>query len=451
MRFITSHGMIFTRLTRLLLCVVSLGYSVSGQSMGLMEAWQRAVAHDPTFQAAIHEHNARAEDKNIGRAGLLPKISYSYGHSQNNSTVTSGGRETDRDYTSYASTLSLQQPLLDYEAWSRYQQGNATAQQSVEELRNARQHLLVRLFQSYINVLFSREQTALVDVQIRTYQEQYRLNQRLFQNGEGTRTDILETEARLNLTQALRIEAQDNLDISLRELETLLGMPVTAGELDSLSPGFTPPELPADNYQLRQTESLRYNAQLLAINQSLAVAKYEISRNRAGHFPQVTLVASIRKTQSDTESDYNQRYDTRSVGFQVSVPIFSGGGVSAATRQASERYEQAYQKKDEQTAKILNELRRQFNLVSSSQAKIKAYQLAENSALSLVDATRKSVKGGERVNLDVLNAEQQLFSVRRDLSEARYTWLTSWLQLRYYTGDLDDSTLRQLAGYFHSA
>lgn len=140
-----------------------------------------------------------------------------------------------------------------------------------------------------------------------------------------------------------------------------------------------------------------------------------------------------------------------SVGLQISVPIFSGGGVSAATRQASERYEQAYQKKDEQTAKILNELRRQFNLVSSSQAKIKAYQLAEDSALSLVDATRKSVKGGERVNLDVLNAEQQLYSVRRDLSEARYTWLAAWLQLRYYTGELDDSTLRQLAGYFHPA
>lgn len=178
------------------------------------------------------------------------------------------------------------------------------------------------------------------------------------------------------------------------------------------------------------------------------MAKYSIERNRAGHLPQVTLVASTRNTQSDTENSYNQKYDTRSIGIRVSVPIFAGGGVSAATRQAKERYQQTAREKDEQTATIQTELRRQFNLVTSSQAKIRAYELTEKSALALVTATQKSVQGGERVNLDVLNAEQQLYGARRDLTEARYTWLTAWLQLRYYAGTLDEQTLRQLATYF---
>ncbi|UKE83486.1 TolC family protein [Pectobacterium colocasium] len=202
--------------------------------------------------------------------------------------------------------------------------------------------------------------------------------------------------------------------------------------------------------QQQDSRLLQLNPLSLAVGiaLSLAVAKYSIERNRAGHLPQVTLVASTRNTQSDTENSYNQKYDTRSIGIRVSVPIFAGGGVSAATRQAQERYQQTAREKDEQTATIQTELRRQFNLVTSSQAKIRAYELAEKSALALVTATQKSVQGGERVNLDVLNAEQQLYGARRDLTEARYTWLTAWLQLRYYAGTLDEQTLRQLATYF---
>ncbi|AFR02828.1 hypothetical protein PEC301653_12320 [Pectobacterium carotovorum subsp. carotovorum] len=428
--------------------VLSLIYSAPSQALGLMEAWQQALTHDPAFQAAVHARNADSEEKNIGRAGLLPKVTYDYSQSRNDSTVTAGGQQSERDYTSRASSFSLQQPLIDYAAWSRYQQGEAGAVLADEQLRDASQQLLVRLFQAYTNVLFSREQIALVQAQQRAYREQYQLNQRLFQQGEGTRTDMLETEARVNLTEAQLIEAQDNLDISLRELETLLGMPVGVDQLAALTPRFTPQPLQPAGYQHWQSLALRHNAQLLALNQSLAVAKYGIERNRAGHLPQVTLVASTRNTQSDTENSYNQKYDTRSIGIRVSVPIFAGGGVSAATRQAKERYQQTAREKDEQTATIQTELRRQFNLVTSSQAKIRAYELTEKSALALVTATQKSVQGGERVNLDVLNAEQQLYGARRDLTEARYTWLTAWLQLRYYAGTLDEQTLRQLATYF---
>lgn len=220
--------------------VLTLFYSVPSQALGLMEAWQQALTHDPAFQAAVHARNADSEEKNIGRAGLLPKVTYDYSQSRNDSTVTAGGQQSERDYTSRASSFSLQQPLIDYAAWSRYQQGEASAVLADEQLRDASQQLLVRLFQAYTNVLFSREQIALVQAQQRAYREQYQLNQRLFQQGEGTRTDMLETEARVNLTEAQLIEARDNLDISLRELETLLGMPVGADQLAALTPRFTP-------------------------------------------------------------------------------------------------------------------------------------------------------------------------------------------------------------------
>ncbi|GAA3590442.1 TolC family outer membrane protein [Gibbsiella greigii] len=448
MRVAVRPGRSFTQRVRLLLWCVTLGYSAPGQALGLVEAWRQALSHDPVFQAAIHARNAETEEKNIGRAALLPKINYDYSHSRNDSTVTSGELRSDRHYNSHASTLSFQQPLLDYEAWSRYQQGGAAAQMGNEQLRDAGQQLLVRLFQAYSNVLFSQEEIALVEAQRRAYREQYRLNQRLFEQGEGTRTDILETEARLNLADAQLIEAQDNLNLSEQELAKLLGAPIAAVQLAPLNARFTPRPLQPANFGHWQNLALHHNAQLLALSQSLAVSRYEIERSRAGHLPRVTLVANARKSSSDSESSYNQKYDTRSIGVQVSVPLFAGGGVSAATRQAGERYQQAAKEKDEQILTVQLELRRQFNLVTSSQAKIKAYQLAERAAQALVLATRKSVSGGERVNLDVLNAEQQLYSTRRDLAEARYAWLSAWLQLRYYAGTLDEQTLRQLAAYF---
>ncbi|RLM19008.1 peptidase [Brenneria alni] len=438
---------VIIRHCRLLFCLFS-GYCSSVSALGLIDAWQRAIMHDPGFQAARHERNAGVEERNIGRAALLPKVSYDYHHARIDSTVTSDNRRADRDYASHASTLSLQQPLLDYEAWSRYQRGNASALLADEQLRNKSQQLLVKLFQAYSDVLFSQEQIILIQAQQRSWHEQLKLNRRLFEMGEGTRTDILETEARLNLSEAQLIEAKDNLDFSEQTLAKLLGMAISAGQLAQLNHRLAPYPLQPANLQHWQALALRHNAQLLVLGQSLAVARYDIERNRAGHLPRITLVANARKTSSETESSYNQKYDTRSIGFQVSIPLFSGGGVSAATRQATERYLQAAQEKDEQTSSLLIELRRQFNLVISSQAKIKAYQLAEHSALTLVQATKKSVLGGERVNLDILNAEQQLYRTRRDLTEARYVWLTAWLQLHYYAGTLDENILQQLANYF---
>jgi len=96
----------------------------------------------------------------------------------------------------------------------------------------------------------------------------------------------------------------------------------------------------------------------------------------------------------------------------------------------------------------LVDLRKQFNLSSSAAAKVRAYEMAVESASALVQATYKSVRGGERVNLDVLDAEQQLFSAKRDLAEARYAYLLARVQLRYYAGLLNEGDLQQMAGYF---
>ncbi|HHK0229224.1 TPA: HlyD family type I secretion periplasmic adaptor subunit [Pseudomonas aeruginosa] len=194
--------------------------------------------------------------------------------------------------------------------------------------------------------------------------------------------------------------------------------------------------------------ALQRSAELGAQRYALEAAAYEVERNRAGHLPRLSLYASSSKTHSASESTYEQKYDTDSVGLRLSLPLFEGGRVSAATRQAGDKYAQAQAELDAQVASVINDLHSQFDLTASSLAKVRAYEMAVAAAREQVTATRRSVAGGERVNRDVLDAEQQFYGARRDLAEARYAYLNAWLRLRQLAGVLEDRDLAVLAAYF---
>ena len=420
------------------------------QALGLLDAYDLAVRNDPTFQAAIEERAAGEENRALGRSALLPTLSWNYNNSRNESEVTQASTRTDRDYRSYAATLTLQQPLLDYEAYARFRQGAAQALFSDERFRSKSQYLAVRLLNAYSQALLAQERIELSRAQKRAFAERLQLNQRLLKGGEGTRTDVLETQARLSMAVAEEIEAQDNQDVALRELEAMLGEPLQIEQLAPLAAHFVIAPLEPQRFESWRELALANNPELASQQHALTSAEYEVERKRAGHLPKLSLYASSRQTSSDSESTYNQKYDTNSVGIQLTVPLFAGGSVSASTRQAARQLSQAQYELDAQTASTLVDLRKQYNLNSSAAAKVRAYEMAVESAGALVQATQKSVSGGERVNLDVLDAEQQLFSAKRDLAEARYVYLLARVQLRYYAGVLNEGDLRQVAGYFRA-
>lgn len=441
-------------MSRRLLCLVLALFAQPALALNLQDAYALALRNDPSFHAAIKEREAGRENLAIGRAALLPKLSYSYNNARNESEVTSqtavGDVVSNRDYRSYSSSLTLQQPLFDYGAWASYREGEAKALLADERFRGRSQELLVRLFQAYSEALLAGEQISLAEAQRHAYAERLQLNRRLFDEGEGTRTDMLETQARHDLALASEIEARDALDAALRELQAIVGEPLVLQDLTPLHAGFTVQPLQPARFDAWRDLALADNAELAAQRHALSVAEQQREQRRAAHLPTLSLYASSRLTNSDSESSYNQKYDTDSVGIQVSLPLFAGGGAAAGTRQASRQYEQASYELDAQVNATLNELRKQYNLCVSSVAKVRAYELAVNSASTLIDATRKSVAGGERVNLDVLDAEQQFYSARRDLAQSRYTYLRAWLQLRYLAGSLQATDMEQLAKYFAS-
>ncbi|MDH1529075.1 TolC family outer membrane protein [Pseudomonas mosselii] len=435
-------------------CPLLLFTSLSAQALDLGDAYALALRNDPTWQGSIAEREAGLENLAIGRAGLLPRLSYRYNRARNDSEVTQrsqfGDVTTQRDYRSYSSTLTLEQPLFDYAAWSDYRRGVAQAALADERYRGRGQELMVRLFGAYSEALFANEQIALAQAQRRTYAEQLTLNERLLKGGEGTRTDVLETRARYELAQAQEIEAGDNLDAALHALQAIIGEPVAVEDLTPMTADFRVQPLTPTRFERWRDLAVAHNAELASQRHGLEVAEQNIERQRAGHLPSLSAYASKGISSSSSESSYNQRYDTDSIGVQLSVPLYAGGGVQALVRQARAQRDAAGFELDAQLNDTLTQLRRQFNLCVSGTAKIRAYDLAVKAASALVQATRKSVRGGERVNLDVLDAEQQLFSARRDLAQARHEYLRAWLQLRYLAGVLEAGDLNALSRYFLS-
>ena len=352
-----------------LLFTLCLSCTPAAHALGLLDVYDLALRNDPTFQAAIQEREAGEENRVIGRAALLPNLSWSYNHSRNESDVTQstalGNVSSDRNYRSYASTLTLQQPLLDYEAYARFRQGTAQALMADERFRGKSQELAVRVLGAYSQALLAQERIELSRAQKRAYAERLQLNDRLLKGGEGTRTDVLETQARLSLAQAEEIESLDTQDSALRELEAIVGQPLQLEELAPLARQFDIAPLEPNRFETWRELAMANNPELKSQHHALDVASYEVERKRAGHLPKVSLYASSRQTSSDSESSYNQKYDTNSIGIQVSLPLFAGGSVSATTRQAANQLSQAQYELDAQPAATLVELRKQFNLNTS--------------------------------------------------------------------------------------
>lgn len=444
------------------LAVSSIAWVLSAPvySLGILDAYSLALEKDPTFQAAIKEKEAGDEAKNIGRAGLLPKVSLNYQNAPRNwqtqkyQTSDIFGNVSDvtkrQQYRSYAGSVTLTQPLFDYQAYAKYKTGVAQSLMADEKYRSKYLELAVRVISAYVSVAYAKDQIALAEAQKAAYKEQLALNDRLMAAGEGTVTDVAETQARYSLAEAQVIEARDVLDSAQRELEVIIGIPLDQLDaLQTLRQGkFQVSPLRFTAFDDWQKLAMERNPQLASSRHGVEAARYDVERNRAGFMPQVQLYASHSENDSSSDNTVNQKYRTDSVGVQVSMPIYSGGGVAASTRQAAARYGQAKYELDAQVGSIMNDLRKQFNQCISSQAKLRAYELAVKSATTQVEATRQSVLAGQRVNVDVLNAEQQLYAAQRDLAEAKYTYIKAWITLLGDSGTLSEKDIASVAGYF---
>ena len=426
--------------------------SGSASALTLIQAFQAALVNDPTYQQAVQDAEAGKEYKIIGRSNLLPNLQATYSASRNNvdleqPNILGQTTTTHPRYISRSAGVTLRQTLFNMDAWARYKQGIAQSAYTDENFAGRSQELVTRVVGAYLEALFADEQVRIARAQREMYAEQRAVNDRLFAGGEGTKTDMLETQSRLDLSEAQLLEAEDNRQTLMTTLSTIVGQEVIA--LDELAPVFRIAPLPDGGFETWRKLALEQNPDIRAQTYAIEAARQEVSKSRAGHMPRLDFVASYNKADSETINTFNQNTLNRSIGIQLTVPLYAGGAVSATSRQSVANMEKAKAELQLRTDRVMIDLRKQYATVVSSVARIRALEKAVSSGELLVVATEQSIKGGVRINLDLLNARQQLYTSQRDLSQARYNYLNALLKLRSAAGIAGPDDVQELAAYFH--
>lgn len=436
--------------------------SPSAYALGIIEIYSLAQQKDPTLRAAWQEKIAGEENSNIGRAGLLPTVSLSWQNgaknwqtSETEQSKSVFSRETHRvktkrQYQSQSGSVMLKQPLFDYQAWSGYQKGVAQSQMAEASWRASFMDLAVRVVSSYLDVMAAQDKVSLVAEQQAAWRQQLRQNQLMLRTGEGTITEVVETESRLLLAEAEQMAALDELAAAQRELESLIGQRIDSfSRLDKLtSAPFKPIPLVPATFEQWQQLALQGNPELAISRQQLKVGYYQTEQQRADFFPQIALYATHSLNHSSSESTIDQHHATSTIGLQVSYALFSGGKSSAAVKQANALYNKNKFELEKNTYTALNNLHRFFNQCHNAERRLTAYQQAVKSAALQVKAVEQSVIAGVRTNLDRLNAERQLFNARLDLANEKYSYLRAWLKLLYHSGQLTPDKVTEIARYF---
>ncbi len=417
----------------------------------LLDAYEAALQHDPIYRSALHESEAGEQAENIGLASLLPNLSITHSQSTSTGTITTNNNlgvssTGPLSFDSQVSTLSLRQPIINMEALAGYRQGKAQADSSRAKFTGRSQQLVVRLVEAYVETLLAQEHVRLAETQLNSLEELKRVNERMLLKGEGTTTDVLETQSKHAIAQARVIEAKDELEVAQLKLEAIVGQKIS--QLEQLSNQFSSRAIQLQDYDSWYELALERNAELVTQRHAVASGKEEIRKSHAGHAPRVDLVASLTRNKAGSFVTADRDVSLATVGVEVNFPLYAGGRVNAITAQAKANHARAEADLNAITDKVLVELRKQYNLLVSGVNKIQSLEMAVKSAELLVDATKKSIRGGIRINLNLLDAQQQLHTARRDLARARYDYLLAYLRLQLAAGTLVLDDLRNVASYF---
>lgn len=437
-----------------LLLATFLAASGWAQAADLLETFHAAQANDPVFAAARATQQASQEKLPQGRSLLMPSINLNANSTFNDQTtqyhpaippLLTGG--TNR-YNSYGYGVSLVQPLFRQQNWLVYSESELQVAQAEVQLKIAEQDLILRVAQAYFDVLIEQDSVQLVNTQKTAISEQHEQAKRNFEVGSATITDTLEAQARYDLTGAQEIAAQNNLEIKRSALQQLTN--ATPGDFTPLGKEFKL-EAPQPADMEKWVDAAQLNNLQLAIAQvSAEIAEKEVARNRGGHYPTVDLVANYSQNNANGGS-FGVGSDTtnKSIGVQLNMPLFQGGVVNSRWREAEANRERARQELENVRRNVAQQTRQAYLGVVSGVAQVQALQQALTSSESVLEASKLGQEVGVRTNLDVLNAQQQLFSTRRDLYQARYNYLISQLRLKQAVGSLGEADLGKVNQALH--
>jgi outer membrane protein len=417
--------------------LLALGAVFSGpaQAQSLVELYESARVFDAPYQSAKSQHTATLARADQAKAAILPTVGLFMGASATNldNTLASANQG---NYNTQTAILSATQPLYRPANRASYEQGMKLVDLAQAQLAAADQDLIVRVSQAYFDVLAAIDTLTFVKAQKTAVGEQLASAKRNFEVGSATITDTREAQARFDLGTAQEIAADNDLRVKRIALDQLVGK--NDAQPKSLAQPLALPALvPADvNAWVVQSEAGHPGIRQAQV--ALDVAQLETRKAQAGHKPTLDLNAgyNISQNNGSANSPADFRNNAATIGLAFNLPLFAGYAIQNRVRETVALEEKARNDLDGSKRTVAQGTRSAFFGVLSGQGQVKALEAAEASSQSALEANQVGYQVGVRINIDVLNAQSQLFQTKRDLAKARYDVLVGSLRLRQASGTL---------------
>jgi len=438
-------------LWRLLPVTAAIGLALAGtaRAEGLLALYDAARAYDASWQSAKAQYDANIARAEQARAGILPQAALSAGVTRSTLETNVSGAPVnpavDRGFTTQQATLSASQPLYRPANLATYRQGQRQLELAEYQLTAASQDLMIRVSQAYFDVLAAQDTLAFVQAQKAATAEQLASAKRNFEVGTSTITDTREAQARYDLVLAQEIAAENDLRVKRLALDTLVGR----NDVEP-SPLATPLEVPAPQPASPGAwvaASEDASPAILQARKAVEIAELETEKAKAGKKPTLDLTTSYGLTRNAGGSStlaQDSRTNNANIGVAFQWPLFTGFAVENRIRETLSLQDKARSDLEATRRQVAQAVRTAFFGVVSGQNQVRALESAEASSQSALDANRLGYQVGVRINIDVLNAQSQLFQTKRDLAQARYNVLLGHLKLRQANGTLQAEDLARL-------
>ncbi len=411
----------------------------------LGDVYQLARENDAKLAAARAARDASQEKIPQGKAGLLPTLSLSANARYTDAHSSLSGNS----YPSHGFSLALVQPLYRKQNLESYEQAKLQALQGDQQLKLAEQDLLLRVATAYFDVLQAQDALATAQAQKQAFAEQLAQARKSFEVGAATITDTHEAQARYDLTTAQEIAAQNDLDVKQRALEKLINREAPKLALLDDKARVPMPEPANMDAWVKQAES---DSLGVVLGQTaLELARREVERKRGGHLPTLDLSATYSDNRNIASGVANIDSRAGVLGLELGWVLYQGGAIDASVREAVANQEKARYDLDDVRRQSRLDARQGFLGVLSGDAQVRALEQALVSSEAQLKSTKLGLEVGVRTRVDVLNAQQQLFTTKRDLSAARYKTLIAGLQLKAAAGTLAEADLKAVDALLREA
>jgi outer membrane protein len=435
-----------------LFLALTLALAPAAHAANLSDTYREALANDTQYAAARAAYQAGQEKSVQGRAGLLPNVNL--GGNTRWNDLDADITIPDPSYSTSDLSLSATQPIFRKQNMVQYEQSKEQVKISGVQFRLAGQDLILRTARAYFDVLQAQDSITFIRAQKAAIAEELAAAKRNFEVGTATILDTQEAQARFDLAIAQEIADENTLNIRLRALERIIGKPPAT--LDTLA-GKTEQAALIDPIIRKLSESRamdewstlaeegNLNVAIQRYNKTIADQQIELSR--AGHLPTLDAVASYNLNYNQSIGSLGQvRGDLRTgiVGVELNLPIYQGGLVDSRVREAVANQEKARQDLNTALRDATLSARQAYLNTTSTAAQVRALERAVESSKLQLESTKLGVQVGVRTSLDVLNAQQQLFSEERRLATARYDLYLASLSLKASVGTLSAEDLKTI-------